>query len=75
VRPPETTVPRAGNIVESVGIGVMISVVRNPGTGSTRSVENGKENKQLFDNRIQLNSTMRERSMVTDRCSKRTQTG
>src|SRR3954470_5356872 len=33
VRPPETTVTRAGNIVESICVGVMVSVVRDPGTG------------------------------------------
>src|SRR5437763_1262858 len=75
MRPPETAVPRAGNIVESICVGVMISVVRNPCTGSTRSVKHGKENKQLFDDRIQLDSAMRQRAMVTDRCSKGTQAG
>jgi hypothetical protein len=69
--PPEPTMTGAGHIVDRIGTRVMIAVICDPCTRRARAVEDRKEYKKLFDNRIQFDSTMSQRAMVTDRRSER----
>jgi hypothetical protein len=48
---------------------VVIAMVRNPRAWRTGSVENGKKNQDLFNDRIQPDRFMRKRTMIPDRGS------
>jgi len=66
VRPPESAVAWTGNVLNRIGVGMVISVIRDPRAWRTRSIEDSTKNEQLFENRIQLNRTMRQGAMESD---------
>lgn len=67
VGPPESAMTRARHVVDRVGVGVMVPVICDPCARSTRAVEDGEENKNLLDHRIQLHRAMRQSAMISDR--------
>jgi len=73
--PPESAVAWTGNVFNCIGVGMMISVIRDPRARRTRSIEDSTKNKELFENRIQFNRAMSEGAMVSDRGSESTQAG
>src|SRR5262245_42686377 len=75
MRPPEPTVPRAGNVIDRVGIGVVVAMVGNPRTGCAGAVEYGKQNEDLLDDRMEFHGSMRKRAVIPDRGSQTTAGG
>jgi hypothetical protein len=53
VRPPEPTVARARHVFSGIGFCVMMPMIRHPGHRLTRRVEDGEEDKYVFNHAIQ----------------------
>src|SRR5205823_6487645 len=65
--PPETAMPRTRHVVDGVGIRMVISMVRNPGTRRSGSIEDCEKDQNLLDDRVEFDRTMGERTMICDR--------
>src|SRR5215471_10865975 len=66
MRPPESAMPRARDVVNGIGIRVVIPVVSHPGVRRSGTVEYGAEYQELLDDRVQLDRAMRERAVIPD---------
>jgi hypothetical protein len=55
-------------------MGVVIAMVRNPGTWGAGPVKTSEKNEDLFDDGIQFDGAMRQSAMVSDRCAQSTGT-
>src|SRR5438105_11517628 len=64
--PPETTMARARHVVDRVGVGVMISMVRDPSARGARAVGDRKKNENLFDYRIEFHRSVGETAVIPD---------
>src|SRR5579885_3342770 len=67
MRPPETALLRAGNVFGSVGVGMMMTVIRRPGGRRARAVEHGAEGQKMFDDLIQLECVVRQQAVIANR--------
>src|SRR5438552_2890403 len=67
MRPPESAMPRTRDVVDGVGVRVMVSVVRDPRAGRSRAIEDCEENQNLFNNRMEFDGAMRKRAVIADR--------
>src|SRR5215831_6521058 len=68
VCPPEPSVPRTRDVVDGIRVRMMIPVVRDPGARSPRTVETRKENESLLNDRVQLDSAMRQPPVIPNGC-------
>src|SRR5215467_1562134 len=69
MRPPESSVPWARDVVNRIRFRMMIPVVRDPGAWSSRTVETCKENENLLNDRVQLDCAMRQPPVISNGCS------
>src|SRR5206468_8192668 len=69
MRPPKPAVARAGYVIDGVGKGVMVTMVRDPGAGRAGSVKDREQNENLLDYRIQADGSVSQCAVVTDRGS------
>src|SRR6266852_3911811 len=66
MRPPETALLGAGDVLGSVGDGVVQAMVGHPARGMTRAVEDRPEDQKLFDEPVGLESLVREHAVITN---------
>ena len=65
---------RTGDIIDRVGVRMVITVIRDPRARRSGSIENCEENQDLFRDGIQLHRSMRECPMVRDSSSQSAET-
>jgi hypothetical protein len=63
----------AGDIINRVGVRMMVAMICNPCAGSSGSIENGKEDQNLFCHDVEPHRAMRTRPVISDRGSKSTE--
>src|SRR6266516_6419551 len=66
VCPPESAMTRAGDVVDGIGVGVVIAMVGDPRTRRTGTVKYRKENQNLFNDGVQLHRSVRQCPVITD---------
>src|SRR5712692_11206273 len=66
MRPPETALLGAGDVLGSVGDGVVQAMVGHPARGMTRAVEDRPEDQELFYEPVGLESLVREHAVITN---------
>ena len=73
VRPPESTLFGTGNVVRSVGDGMMQAVISHPAGGMAGAVEHSKKDQRLLDKFIGLQSAMGQHAVIANRGAKSAQ--
>ena len=64
--PPEAALLRAGDVFRRIGVGVMMAMIGDPTRWSTAAVEDGREDQEVFDEPVELESAVCEQAMITD---------
>src|SRR2546426_634673 len=54
MRPPEASVGRAGNVIGTIGVDVMVAMIGDPTSRSARSIEHRPEDQEVLDELIEL---------------------
>src|SRR4051794_25812442 len=66
MRPPEAAVSRAGNVVGTVRVDVMVAMVGDPTSRRSGTVEHGPEDQKMLNKFIELKGFMRKRTVITN---------
>src|SRR5438552_14335539 len=67
MRPPESAVAGAGDILDRIGFGMVISMVRDPRVRRSRPIKDRSEDEHLLDNPIEFHCSMGEPAVVRHR--------
>jgi hypothetical protein len=67
--PPESAMPRAGYVVDRVGIRVVIAMIRDPCARGAGAIETREKDEDLLDYGIELNGAMSEGAVISNRRS------